>query len=147
MLLYTDLMLHNGFCLSTISLMCYILISQILDFLKLSFNILTILFKKAASNYYYKYFTNLQLFHGIYHCSTTHVCRWLLSSGTEDDLEYYVRDCGNILGVTQKLDSESQSAKHVLCFIFDWIVEFKKFNQVKLFSCLALKIVCQNSKY
>ena len=58
----------------------------------------------------------------------------MLPSGTEDDLEYYVRECGNILGVTQKLDSESQSAKHVLSFIFDWIVEFKKFNQVKLFS-------------
>ena len=58
----------------------------------------------------------------------------MLPSGTEDDLEYYVRECGNILGVTQKLDSESQSAKHVLNFIFDRIVEFKKFNQVKLFS-------------
>ena len=58
----------------------------------------------------------------------------MLPSGTEDDLEYYVRECGNILGVAQKLDGESQSAKHVLSFIFDRIVEFKKFNQVKLFS-------------
>lgn len=52
-------------------------------------------------------------------------------TGLDDDLEYYVRECGNILGVTQKLDSDSQSAKHVLGFIFERIVEFKKFNQVK----------------
>ena len=52
-------------------------------------------------------------------------------AGTEDDLEYYVRECGNILGVTQKLDNDSQSAKHVLGFIFERIVEFKKFNQVR----------------
>ena len=58
------------------------------------------------------------------------ICTIYTQTGSEDDLEYYVRECGNILGVTQKLDSEAQSAKHVLSFIFDRIVEFKKFNQV-----------------
>jgi len=63
----------------------------------------------------------------MYLSSTVCIC----PTGTEDDLEYYVRECGNILGVTQKLDSDSQSAKHVLGFIFERIVEFKKFNQVR----------------
>ena len=50
--------------------------------------------------------------------------------GTEDDLEYYVRECGDILGVSSKLPSSVRDAKHILDYIFHQIVEFKKLNQV-----------------
>lgn len=50
--------------------------------------------------------------------------------GTEDDLEYYVRECGDILGVSSKLPSASKDAKHILDYIFHHVVEFKKLNQV-----------------
>ena len=50
-------------------------------------------------------------------------------------MEYYVRECGNILGVTSKLPAESQSAKHVLEYVFAQVVEFKKLNQVNKKLC------------
>lgn len=53
---------------------------------------------------------------------TTNKCK-------EEDLEYYVRECGNILGVSNKLPAESQDAKHILEYIFAQVVEFKKLNQ------------------
>lgn len=57
--------------------------------------------------------------------------------GTEDDLEYYVRECGDILGVSSKLPSSVRDAKHILDYIFHQIVEFKKLNQVTaIFSSL-----------
>ncbi|EDO47507.1 predicted protein [Nematostella vectensis] len=48
---------------------------------------------------------------------------------TEDDLEYFVRECGDILGVTNKLPAESRDAKHILDHIFHQVAEFKKLNQ------------------
>ncbi|XP_025061174.1 intraflagellar transport protein 52 homolog isoform X2 [Alligator sinensis] len=48
---------------------------------------------------------------------------------TEDDLEFYVRKCGDILGVTNKLPKEQQGAKHILEHIFFQVVEFKKLNR------------------
>lgn len=51
--------------------------------------------------------------------------------GTDDDLEFYVRKCGEILGVTPKLDKEQRDAKHILEHIFFQVVEFKKLNQVR----------------
>ncbi|XP_026788429.3 intraflagellar transport protein 52 homolog isoform X2 [Pangasianodon hypophthalmus] len=48
---------------------------------------------------------------------------------TDDDLEFYVRKCGDILGVTGKLDKEKRDAKHILEHIFFQVVEFKKLNQ------------------
>ncbi|KAG7478075.1 hypothetical protein MATL_G00076560 [Megalops atlanticus] len=48
---------------------------------------------------------------------------------TDDDLEFYVRKCGDILGVTGKLDKDQRSAKHILEHIFFQVVEFKKLNQ------------------
>ncbi|XP_002730611.2 intraflagellar transport protein 52 homolog [Saccoglossus kowalevskii] len=47
----------------------------------------------------------------------------------DDDLEYYVRECGDILGVSTKLPSDSRDAKHILEYIFAQVVEFKKLNQ------------------
>ncbi|XP_023333653.1 intraflagellar transport protein 52 homolog isoform X2 [Eurytemora carolleeae] len=46
----------------------------------------------------------------------------------EEDLEYYIRECGEILGVNPKLPQGAQDAKHILEFVFAHIVEFKKIN-------------------
>uniref|UniRef100_A0A8C5GMM4 ABC-type uncharacterized transport system domain-containing protein n=1 Tax=Gouania willdenowi TaxID=441366 RepID=A0A8C5GMM4_GOUWI len=56
---------------------------------------------------------------------------------TDDDLEFYVRKCGEILGVTSKLDKEKRDAKHILEHIFFQVVEFKKLNQAfrSLYDC------------
>ncbi|KAJ7400259.1 intraflagellar transport 52 [Pitangus sulphuratus] len=48
---------------------------------------------------------------------------------TDDDLEFYVRKCGDILGVTSKLPKEKQDARYILEHIFFQVVEFKKLNQ------------------
>ncbi|KAM8946233.1 intraflagellar transport protein 52 homolog isoform 2-T2 [Pelodytes ibericus] len=48
---------------------------------------------------------------------------------TDDDLEFYVRKCGDILGVTGSLPKDEQDAKHILEHIFFQVVEFKKLNQ------------------
>ncbi|XP_061418542.1 intraflagellar transport protein 52 homolog [Lethenteron reissneri] len=53
----------------------------------------------------------------------------LTNKCTDDDLEYYVRKCGDILGVTSKLPREAQDARHVLQHVFFQLVEFKKLNQ------------------
>uniref|UniRef100_A0A3B5LME5 Intraflagellar transport 52 homolog (Chlamydomonas) n=1 Tax=Xiphophorus couchianus TaxID=32473 RepID=A0A3B5LME5_9TELE len=55
----------------------------------------------------------------------------LTNKCTDDDLEFYVRKCGEILGVTPKLDKEHRDAKHILEHIFFQVVEFKKLNQVR----------------
>ncbi|WAR24479.1 IFT52-like protein [Mya arenaria] len=47
----------------------------------------------------------------------------------DDDLEYYVRECGDILGVTTHLAQDNRDAKHILEYIFSQVVEFKKLNQ------------------
>ncbi|CAL8085539.1 unnamed protein product [Calicophoron daubneyi] len=48
---------------------------------------------------------------------------------TEEDLEYYIRECGDILGVTRKIPNEKRSARVILELIFNELVEFKKLNQ------------------
>ncbi|TKS71105.1 Intraflagellar transport protein 52 -like protein [Collichthys lucidus] len=53
----------------------------------------------------------------------------LTNKCTDDDLEFYVRKCGEILGVTPKLDKDQRDAKHILEHIFFQVVEFKKLNQ------------------
>uniref|UniRef100_A0AAQ5YHN6 ABC-type uncharacterized transport system domain-containing protein n=1 Tax=Amphiprion ocellaris TaxID=80972 RepID=A0AAQ5YHN6_AMPOC len=53
----------------------------------------------------------------------------LTNKCTDDDLEFYVRKCGEILGVTAKLDKDHRDAKHILEHIFFQVVEFKKLNQ------------------
>ena len=58
---------------------------------------------------------------------------WLLMcKGGDDDLEYYVRECGDILGVSKNLALDSRDAKHILEYILAQVVEFKKLNQVSL---------------
>ncbi|KAI8801523.1 hypothetical protein BJ742DRAFT_863908 [Cladochytrium replicatum] len=53
----------------------------------------------------------------------------LTNKCNDDDLEYYIRECGEILGVNAKLDSDKRDAKHVLEYVFRAIVNWKKLNQ------------------
>ncbi|KAL4111265.1 hypothetical protein PRIC1_002946 [Phytophthora ramorum] len=53
----------------------------------------------------------------------------LTNKCSDDDLEYYVRESADILGILPRLDPERSDAKHVLEFIFQKIVNFKKLNQ------------------
>ncbi len=45
---------------------------------------------------------------------------------TNEDLEYYVKRCGEILGVTERIQKDS--AKHILEFVLKQITNFKKTN-------------------
>ncbi|MCL4110819.1 UNVERIFIED_CONTAM: hypothetical protein GTU68_039932, partial [Idotea baltica] len=47
----------------------------------------------------------------------------------DDDLEYYVRECGEILGVIPNLPITSRDARHILEYITMQLAEFKKLNQ------------------
>lgn len=49
-------------------------------------------------------------------------------STTIEDLEYYVKMSGEILGVNQKLKPEELSAKKILEYVFKQITQFKKVN-------------------
>lgn len=46
-------------------------------------------------------------------------------------MEYYVRECGDILGVIPNLPINSRDGRHVLEYILMQLVEFKKLNQVE----------------
>lgn len=54
----------------------------------------------------------------------------------EEDLEYYIAESGEILGVVQNLPFGERSAKHILFHIFKQIVDFKKqdFGKTELIS-------------
>jgi hypothetical protein len=49
-----------------------------------------------------------------------------------DDLEYYISEVGEILGIMQDLAKGEKSAKHILFHIFKQIVDFKKQDTGKL---------------
>jgi len=52
----------------------------------------------------------------------------LTNKCTDEDLDFYVRQAGEILGVAPKL-GERRSSKHILEYIFKELVGFKKMNQ------------------
>ncbi|KAJ3311687.1 Intraflagellar transport protein 52 [Boothiomyces sp. JEL0838] len=54
----------------------------------------------------------------------------LTNKCTDDDLEYYMRECGQILGIMEKLEPGKQDARHALDHVFKSIVNWKKLNQV-----------------
>lgn len=58
----------------------------------------------------------------------------LTNKCSDSDLEYYTRECGDILGITNKLPVSKRDAKHVLEYIFSQVVEFKKLNQMPDFT-------------
>ncbi len=47
---------------------------------------------------------------------------------TEDDLAYYVQECGEILGVGSAVQSRDDP-KAILQYIFSELVKYKKHNQ------------------
>lgn len=53
----------------------------------------------------------------------------LTNKCTDDDLDFYIRQAGDILSVTPKLREGKRSAKHILEHIFKELVGFKKMNQ------------------
>jgi hypothetical protein len=61
-------------------------------------------------------------------------------AGAENDLQYFIRESGDILAVTTRLPTDQRDAKHILEFIVHQIVEFKKLNQVS--ACLRTCIMC-----
>eukprot|EP00927_Polykrikos_kofoidii_P027243 TRINITY_DN24043_c0_g1_i1.p1 TRINITY_DN24043_c0_g1~~TRINITY_DN24043_c0_g1_i1.p1 ORF type:complete len:450 (-),score=108.27 TRINITY_DN24043_c0_g1_i1:43-1392(-) len=52
----------------------------------------------------------------------------LTNKCTDDDLDFYIRQAGDILGVTQKL-GDRRTSKHILEYIFKELVGYKKMNQ------------------
>eukprot|EP01116_Phalansterium_solitarium_P020480 TRINITY_DN6061_c0_g1_i1.p1 TRINITY_DN6061_c0_g1~~TRINITY_DN6061_c0_g1_i1.p1 ORF type:complete len:446 (-),score=156.17 TRINITY_DN6061_c0_g1_i1:213-1550(-) len=54
---------------------------------------------------------------------------YLTNLCNDEDLEYYVKECGDVLGVTQHLKADNRSAKHVLEYIMKAVVNWKKLNQ------------------
>ena len=59
---------------------------------------------------------------------------WVLTvgAGTDEDLEYYVRQCGDIMGVSSRLPHDKRSAKDILEHILSQVTEFKKSSQVSV---------------
>jgi len=53
----------------------------------------------------------------------------LTNKCTDEDLDFYIRSAGEVLGVTQKLDAERRNSTDVLEYIFKELVGFKKMNQ------------------
>lgn len=46
-----------------------------------------------------------------------------------DDLDYFVKECGHILGISAKLPEGKRSAMDILEFVLRSVVNFKKLNQ------------------
>ncbi|XP_054707010.1 intraflagellar transport protein 52 homolog [Uloborus diversus] len=53
----------------------------------------------------------------------------LANKCTDDDIEYFVRECGDVLCVADKLASDTRDGKHILEYIASQVAEFKKLNQ------------------
>ena len=47
----------------------------------------------------------------------------LTNKCTDDDVEYYIKECGDILGVTQQANSDDPKA--IMNYIFQEIVKYK----------------------
>mmetsp|Transcript_425 Transcript_425/g.786 ORF Transcript_425/g.786 Transcript_425/m.786 type:complete len:449 (-) Transcript_425:177-1523(-) len=52
----------------------------------------------------------------------------LTNKCNDDDLEYYIREAGDLLGVNQNLKPEQRDARQILSHIFKQIVVWKKLN-------------------
>ena len=44
---------------------------------------------------------------------------------TDDDLEFYIRECGEILGVSRHLPQSERDAKAILAYIASRVIEYK----------------------
>ncbi|EGD78348.1 CGI-53 protein [Salpingoeca rosetta] len=50
----------------------------------------------------------------------------LANKCTEDDLEYFVRECGDIMGITHRLDKTKRDGKHILEYALKQLVKYKR---------------------
>jgi len=53
----------------------------------------------------------------------------LTNKCTDEDLDFYIRQAGEILGVSEKLGDGKRGGKHILEYVFRQLVNFKKMNQ------------------
>eukprot|EP00746_Dinoflagellata_sp_MGD_P161358 gnl/MRDRNA2_/MRDRNA2_88466_c0_seq1.p1 gnl/MRDRNA2_/MRDRNA2_88466_c0~~gnl/MRDRNA2_/MRDRNA2_88466_c0_seq1.p1 ORF type:complete len:496 (+),score=110.93 gnl/MRDRNA2_/MRDRNA2_88466_c0_seq1:149-1489(+) len=53
----------------------------------------------------------------------------LTNKCTDNDLEFYIRQAGDILGVSEKLGDGKRGGRHILEYVFRQLVNFKKMNQ------------------
>ena len=44
----------------------------------------------------------------------------------DDDMEYYIRECGQLLGIVDELDESHRDARHIIGHVFKSIVGWKK---------------------
>ena len=51
----------------------------------------------------------------------------LTNKCSDEDIEYYIRECGDILGVTQNIEN-ADDPKAILHYIFQEIVKYKCSN-------------------
>ena len=52
----------------------------------------------------------------------------LTNKCNDSDLDYFIREAGELLGVTHQLRPEQRDARHVLSHIFKQVVAWKKLN-------------------
>ena len=52
----------------------------------------------------------------------------LTNKCNDDDLEYFIKEAGDLLGVSQQLPPEVRDARYVLCHVMKQIVAWKKLN-------------------
>lgn len=48
--------------------------------------------------------------------------------GMDADLELYIRECGNILGITENISVHERSAKRILSIVLRQLVNWKTLN-------------------
>ncbi|XP_014663857.1 PREDICTED: intraflagellar transport protein 52 homolog isoform X3 [Priapulus caudatus] len=53
----------------------------------------------------------------------------LTNKCSDDDIDYFVRECGDIMDITNSLPQGKRTSKHVLEFVLNQLVEYKKINQ------------------
>jgi len=52
----------------------------------------------------------------------------LTNKCNNEDLDYFVKECGDILGVSEKVPNKS-NAKSIIRYVLEQLVNFKKLNQ------------------
>lgn len=53
----------------------------------------------------------------------------LTNKCNDNDLEYFIRECGEILGVSAQLSQDKPDGKHILEHVFKAVVNFKMLEQ------------------
>lgn len=56
----------------------------------------------------------------------------LTNKCSDDDIEYFIRECGDVLNVADKLSVSNRDGKHILEYIASQVAEFKKLNHSSL---------------